>query len=69
MGGLGRVCFTGYLVACDVAAMGLLGAIVGAVAWSMRKRKDTKGQVASKQIAVKRADRIRMVSMPSEKKE
>ena len=34
----------------------------------MRKRKDTKFQDPSKQVAVKRADRVRLVSMPSEKK-
>ena len=64
---LGRVIFTEYLFAFEVAAMILLVAIVAAVALTLRKRKDTKGQVPSKQIAVKRADRIRMVSMPSEK--
>jgi NADH-quinone oxidoreductase subunit J len=35
----------------------------------MRKRKDTKFQSPAQQVAVKRADRVRMVSMPSEKTE
>jgi NADH-quinone oxidoreductase subunit J len=65
---LGKIIFTDYLFAFEVAAMVLLVAIVAAVALTLRKRKDTKGQVPAKQIAVKRGDRIRMVSMPSEKK-
>ena len=47
----------------------LLVAIVAAIALTLRGRKDTKHQDPSKQVAVKRADRVRLVSMPSEKKE
>ena len=64
---LGKIIFTEYLFAFEVAAMVLLVAIVAAVALTLRKRKDTRGQVPANQIAVKRGDRIRMVSMRSEK--
>ncbi len=36
-------------------------------ALTLRKRKDTKYQDPGRQAAVKRADRVRLVSMPSEK--
>jgi NADH-quinone oxidoreductase subunit J len=47
----------------------LLVAIVAAIALTLRGRKDSKHQDPSKQVAVRRADRVRLVSMPSEKKE
>jgi len=45
----------------------LLVAIVVAIALTLRKRKDTKYQDPARQAAVKRGDRVRLVSMPSEK--
>ena len=45
----------------------LLVAIVVAIALTLRKRKDTKYQDPGRQAAVKRGDRVRLVSMPSEK--
>jgi NADH-quinone oxidoreductase subunit J len=65
---LGKLIFTDYIFGFEVAALILLVAIVAAVALTLRKRKDTKGQVPSQQVLVKRSDRVRMVSMPSEKK-
>jgi NADH-quinone oxidoreductase subunit J len=52
-----------------LAAVILLVAIVAAIALTLRQRTGIKSVDAAKQVAVKRADRIRMVSMPSEKKE
>jgi NADH-quinone oxidoreductase subunit J len=66
---LGRRIFTHYVFAFEVAAVILLLAIVAAVALTLRRRKDTRGQIPSKQVAVRRADRVRIVVMPSEKKE
>ena len=66
---LGKVIFTDYVFAFEVAAIVLLVAIVAAVALTLRTRKDTKGQDPNRQVAVKRADRVRMVVMPSEKRE
>ena len=66
---LGRLIFTHYVFAFEVAATILLLAIVAAVALTLRQRKDTRGQVPSQQVAVRAADRVRIVSMPSETKE
>ena len=66
---LGRLIYTDYVYAFEVAAVVLLVAIVAAVALTLRTRKDTKGQNPSKQIAVKAADRMRIVTMASEKRE
>ena len=66
---LGKVIFTDYVFAFEVAAIVLLVAIVAAVALTLRTRKDTKGQDPNRQVAVKRADRVRMVAMPSETRE
>ena len=46
--------------------MVLLVAIIAAIALTLRRRKDTKGQDPAAQVRVKRADRVRLVSMPSE---
>jgi len=66
---LGRLIFTQYVFAFEVAAVILLVAIVAAVALTLRARKDTKGQDPNKQVLVKRADRVRIVQMQSEKVE
>jgi NADH-quinone oxidoreductase subunit J len=66
---LGRVLYTQYVYAFELAAVILLVAIVAAIALTLRGRKDSKHQDPSRQVAVKRADRVRLVPMPSEKKE
>src|SRR5674476_1193438 len=66
---LGRILYTDYLYPFELAAVILLVAIVAAIALTLRRRKDTKRQNPSQQVSVKRADRVRLVSMPSEKKE
>jgi NADH-quinone oxidoreductase subunit J len=66
---LGRVLYTDYVYPFEIAAVILLVAIVAAIALTLRRRTDSKRQVPSDQVAVKRADRVRLVSMPSEKKE
>jgi len=66
---LGRILYTDYVYPFELAAVVLLVAIIAAIALTMRKRKDTKYQEPSKQIAVKRADRVRLVSMPAEKRD
>lgn len=65
---LGRLLYTDYVYPFELAAVVLLVAIVAAIALTMRSRKTTKSQDPSQQVKVKRADRIRMVSMPSEKR-
>jgi NADH-quinone oxidoreductase subunit J len=66
---LGRILYTDYVYPFEIAAVILLVAIVAAIALTLRGRKDSKHQIPAEQIAVKRADRVRLISMPSEKKE
>ena len=66
---LGRVLYTTYVYPFEIAAAVLLVAIVAAIALTMRRRPGTKHQRPSQQVAVRRADRIRIVKMPSEKKQ
>jgi NADH-quinone oxidoreductase subunit J len=66
---LGRVLYTDYVYPFEIAAAVLLVAIVAAIALTMRRRAGTKHQRPSEQVAVRRADRIRIVKMPAEKKQ
>lgn len=63
---LGRVLYTDYLLTFELAAVILLVAIVAAIALTLRDRKDSKFIDPAEQVKVKRADRIRIVSMPAE---
>ncbi|MDD5299221.1 MAG: NADH-quinone oxidoreductase subunit J [Gallionella sp.] len=65
---LGRLIYTDYVYPFEIAAVILLVAMVAAIALTMRRRKDAKSQVVSEQIATKKADRLRIVKMPSESK-
>ena len=47
----------------------LLAAIVAAIALTLRRRKDSKYIDAASQINIRREDRVRIVSMPAEKRE
>jgi len=53
----------------ELAAVVLLVAIVSAIALTLRRRKDSKYIDPAAQVRVKRSDRLKIVSMPSEKKE
>ena len=63
---LGRLLYTDYMFAFEIAAVVLLVAIIAAIALTLRQRKDSKGQDPSAQVRVRRSDRVRIVSMPSE---
>jgi NADH-quinone oxidoreductase subunit J len=65
---LGRLIYTDYVYPFEIAAVILLVAIVAAIALTLRHRKDTKYIDPSEQLKVRRQDRVRMVSMPSEKR-
>ena len=65
---LGLLIYTYYVYPFEIAAVILLVAIVAAIALTLRQRKDTKYIDPSKQINVRRKDRVRLVSMPSEPK-
>jgi NADH-quinone oxidoreductase subunit J len=63
---LGRVLYTQYAYAFEIAAVVLLVAIIAAIALTLRKRKDSRSQDPSAQVRVRRADRVRLVSMNAE---
>ena len=63
---LGRLIYTDYVLAFEIAAVILLVAIVAAIALTLRHRKDSRAQDPSEQVKARRAERVRLVSMPSE---
>jgi len=65
---LGRVLYTHYAYPFEIAAVLLLTAIVAAISLTHRKPYRRKTQDISKQIAVKRGDRVKLIPMPSAKK-
>ncbi|RFC35647.1 MAG: NADH dehydrogenase subunit J [Candidatus Nitrotoga sp. SPKER] len=65
---LGRLIYTDYVYPFELAAVLLLVAIVAAIALTLRRRKDVKSQEPNKQVLVKKADRLRIVSMVAEGK-
>jgi NADH-quinone oxidoreductase subunit J len=64
---LGRVLYTQYAYAFEIAAVVLLVAIVSAIALTLRRRKDSRSQDPAEQVRARREERVRLVSMPSEK--
>jgi len=66
---LGRLIYTDYVYAFELAAVLLLVAIVAAIALTLRRRKDARSQEPDKQILVKKADRLRIVSVVVKNKE
>jgi len=64
---LGRVLYTQYAYAFEIAAVILLVAIVSAIALTLRRRKDSRAQDPSQQVRARREERVRLVSMPAEK--
>jgi len=65
---LGRALYTEYGYAFEIASVVLLVAIVAAIALTHRKRKETRHQEPGEQVKVRPGDRLRVLSMPSEKK-
>ena len=66
---LGSELYTTYVYPFEIAAIILLVAIVAAIALTMRRRPQVKRQRPDRQVMVRRADRIRLVSMAPEKKQ
>ncbi|MGE0875556.1 MAG: NADH-quinone oxidoreductase subunit J [Burkholderiales bacterium] len=64
---LGRLLYTEYVYAFEIAAVVLLVAIVAAIAITLRGRKDVKRQDPSRQVRQRRADSVELVRMPAEK--
>ena len=64
---LGRILYTDYAFAFEIAAVILLVAIIAAIALTLRRRKDKRAQDPAAQVRARREDRVRLVSMPAEK--
>jgi NADH-quinone oxidoreductase subunit J len=64
---LGKLLYVDYVYPFELAAVILLVAIVAAIALTWRRRKETRYQNPSEQVKVRRADRVRLVKMASEK--
>ncbi len=64
---LGKVLYTHYVYPFEIAAVILLVAIVAAIALTLRRRKDSRYQDPARQVAVRKQDRVRLVTMPAEK--
>ena len=64
---LGTVLYTQYVYPFELAAVLLLIAIVAAISLTMRKRAGLKLQNVSRQVAVRREDRVRIVQVVPEK--
>src|SRR3984885_7206191 len=62
---LGRVLYTQYAYAFELAAMVLLVAIIAAIALTMRKRRGLKHQDISRQVNVVSSERVRLVKSMS----
>ena len=63
---LGKLLYTDYVYPFELAAVLLLIAIVAAISLTMRKRAGLKLQNISRQVAVRREDRVRIVKMAAE---
>jgi NADH-quinone oxidoreductase subunit J len=63
---IGEWLYTQYLLPFEVAGIILLVAIVAAIALTLRKRPGIKTQNPSRQVQVRREERVRLVSMKSE---
>ena len=61
---LGKLLYTQYLYALEVAAVILLVAIIAAIALTLRKRKDSKFTDPSQQVRVHARDRLEVVKLP-----
>ena len=66
---LGMLVYTEYVYPFEIAAVILLVAIIAAIALTHRKRRDSKYQKPGEQVKVHPRDRLRVLSMPSEKQE
>lgn len=65
---VGRTLFRDFLLPFEVAALILSVGLVAAIPLTLRHRKGNKTQNASRQVMVRREDRVRLVKMAAEKK-
>jgi len=63
---IGKVIYTDYIFAFEIAGLILLVAIIAAISLTIREKKDNKRQKISDQVKVRASDRVRIVKMKSE---
>jgi NADH-quinone oxidoreductase subunit J len=61
---LGKLIYTEYVYAFEIAAVLLLVAIVAAIALTLRRRKDTRYNDPAAAVRTRSKDRVRLVRMP-----
>ena len=66
---LGRLIYTEYVYAFEIAAVLLLVAMVAAIALTLRKRKDTRSTDPAVAVRTRAADRVRLVNMPAQRRD
>ncbi len=66
---IGEALFTRFMLPFEIAAVILTVAIVVAVLLTLRRRTGTKTQDPSKQVMVRREDRVRLIKMKAETKQ
>ena len=66
---LGEVLYTEYVLPFEIAAIILVVAIIAAIVLTHRRRKGVKKQDPSKQVRMRREDRVRLVKMKSEERQ
>ncbi len=62
---IGKMLYTQYLLGFEVAAIILLVALVGAIVLTLRTRDDVKYQNISRQVNVRKEDRMKIVKVES----
>ncbi len=63
---LGEILYTQYAYPFEIAAVILLVAIIAAISLTLRRRPQTRYQKPAKQVAVRKEDRLRVVTLKSE---
>ena len=63
---IGKVIYTDYIFAFEIAGLVLLVAIIAAISLTIRDKKDKKTQTVSQQVKVRARDRVRIVKMKPE---
>ncbi|MBT3706170.1 MAG: NADH-quinone oxidoreductase subunit J [Proteobacteria bacterium] len=62
---LGELVYTEYVFVFELAAVILLVAIIAAISLALRRRPTTRYQAPERQVKVRKADRVRLVNLPS----
>lgn len=66
---LGSILYTTYVYPFELAAMVLLTAMVAAILLTLRRRPGVKHQNPIRQVQVRKADRLRVLEMPAERRQ